>query len=108
MEELGTLPSGTFIATMDVTAIYTNICTDHGLNVLERIMKMLVHNLLADFPLDLVMHAVTLMMRFNVFEDGDALHHQISGTVMGTPSVITYATLYYGFHEITKLMVLNT
>ena len=105
LEELGTLPPGTFLATMDATAMYTNICTDHGLKVLEQIMKMLAHNLSADFPLDLVMHAMTLIMRFNVFEAGDTFHHQISGTAMGTPSAVTYATLYYGCHEITKLLV---
>ena len=89
---------------MDVTAVYTNICTNHGLEVLEQIMKMLARNLPKGFPLDLVMHAMALIMRFNVFEAGDTFHHQTLGTAMGTPSAVTYVTLYYGFHEITKLM----
>ena len=84
--------------------MYTHICTNRGLKVLEQIMKMLAHNLPEDFLLDLVMHAMILIMRFNVFETGDTFHHQTSGTAMGRPSTVTYATLYYDFHEITKLM----
>ena len=71
LEELGTLPPGTFITTMGDTTMYTNICTNHGLKVLEQIMKMLAHNLPEYFPLDLVMHAMTLIMRFNAFEAYD-------------------------------------
>ena len=58
------------------------------------------------FPLDLVMHAMTLIMRFKVFEACGTFHHQTSGTAMRTPSAVTCATLQYdyGFHEITKLM----
>ena len=70
---------------MVATAMYTNICTNHGLNVLDQIMKMLAHNLSKDFPLNLVMHTMTLIVRFNVFEAGDNFHHQTSGTAMVTP-----------------------
>ena len=50
------------------------------------------------------MHAMTLIMRFNLFEAGDTFHRQTLGTATGTPSAVTHATLYYGFHEISKLM----
>ena len=49
------------------------------------------------------MYAMTLIMRFDVFEAGDTFHHLTSGTAIGTPSAVTYATLYYGFYEITKI-----
>ena len=68
-------------------------------------MKMLGRNLPPDFSIDLAMQAMILIERFNVFEAGDTFHHQISGTAMGTPSVVTYATFCYGFHENTKLIV---
>ena len=42
---LGTLLSVNFTATMNVTAMYTNICTGHDLKVPEQIMKMLALNL---------------------------------------------------------------
>ena len=94
LKELGTFPPGTFIATTDITAMYTNVCTDHGLEVLEQIMKMFAYNVPADLPLDLVMHATTLIMSFNMFAAGDTFHHRISGTAMSTPSAVTYATLF--------------
>ena len=54
------------------------------------------------------MHAMILIMRFNVFEAGDTFHHLTSGTAMGTPSAVTCAALYYGFYDITKLMAKYT
>ena len=81
LEELGTLPPGTFIARMDATHMYTKMCTNYGLKVLEQIIKMLAR--------------ISLIMIFNVFEAGDTFHHQTSGTALGTPSAVTYATLYY-------------
>ena len=55
--------------------MYTNICTDHGLKVLEQMMKVLAHSLPVDFALNLVMHVMALIMKFNVFEAGDTFHH---------------------------------
>ena len=39
--------------------------------------------------LDLMMHAMTLVMRFNVFESGDTFHRQTSVTAMGGPNAVT-------------------
>ena len=40
LENLGSLPAGTPLFTMDATAIYTNINTDRGLEVVEQFLEM--------------------------------------------------------------------
>ena len=40
MEQLGQLPEGTRLFTMDATSMYTNIDTDHGLHILEQFLEM--------------------------------------------------------------------
>ena len=104
LEELGELPEGTIAITMDATAMYTNIDTAHGLEILENFMEMFHDEMPPDFPQGLVLDAMKLIMSYNVFEAGDTFHQQISGTAMGTPCACTYATIYYAYHEITKLL----
>ena len=56
---MGILLSGTFIAIMNAPAMYTNICTEHGLKVLEQIMKMLGSQFFRRFSIessDIVCH----------------------------------------------------
>ena len=90
LEELGTLLPETFIVKMGVTAVYTNISM-YGPSPQSFGTKYdnACYNLPTNFPLDLAMHAMTLIMRFNVFEAGDTFHRQISGTAMSASSAVT-------------------
>ena len=104
MEQLGQLPEGTRLFTMDATSMYTNIDTDHGLHILEQFLEMHKNELPTGFPTKLVLEAMNIVMRFNVFEFGDTIIRQKMGTAMGTPSACTYATIYYAYHEISTLL----
>lgn len=104
LEALGALPPGTRLFTMDAVAMYTNIEPNHGLATIEKLMDLYSSQMPADFPAELVLDVLKFIMRFNVFEAGDTYHHQISGTAMGTPVAVEYATLYYAYHEITVLL----
>ena len=104
LENIGSLPAGTHLFTTDATAMYTNINTDHGLKVMEQFLELFKEQLPDGFPLELVMMALRLVMKNNIFEFGEDLIKQLDGTAMGTPAACIYATLYYAFHEISKLL----
>ena len=93
MEQLGQLPEGTRIFnTMDATSMYTNIDTDHGL--LEQFFEMNRDKKLpAGFPTKLILEAVKIVMRFDVFEFNDTIIKQLTGTAMGTPMACTYSII---------------
>ena len=52
-----------------------------------------------NYPKELLLLAMNIVMRMNVFEFGRDTFRQLDGTAMGTPSACMYATIYYAFHE---------
>jgi hypothetical protein len=104
LDKIGELDEGSKVITMDATAMYTNIETDHGLEILEKFIDMFADQLPDDFPRDLLLWAMKIIMRYNLFEFGPTILKQLCGTAMGTPCACMYATIYYAFHEITVLL----
>ena len=104
LENMGQLPEGTRIFTMDATAMYTNITTDHGIETMEHFFEMFKEKLPKDFPAELILLALHLVMKNNIFELGSSHFKQLDGTAMGTPTANMYATIYYAVHEILRLM----
>ena len=97
LNELGELPEGTRMFTMDATSMYTNIDTDYGMEVLEKFIDMFADELSPTFPIELLLFAIKLIMKLNVFEFGNDDLLKLDGTTMGNPSVCMYATVYYAF-----------
>ncbi|EJK64966.1 hypothetical protein THAOC_14242 [Thalassiosira oceanica] len=62
------------------------------------------HELPDEYPTKLVIEAVSLVMRNNIFEFGDCTFKQLIGSAMGTPVAVQTATIYYAYHEITVLI----
>ncbi|KAL7541267.1 hypothetical protein ACHAXR_010762, partial [Thalassiosira sp. AJA248-18] len=104
LNNMGELPEGTVMFTMDATAMYTNIDTQHGLEILKRYIEMFKEQLPENYPTKLILMAMYIIMNNNIFEFGPATLEQLCGTAMGTPSACMYATVYYAFHEITVLL----
>ena len=79
--------------------MYTNIDTDHALKQLKTAFDRFKDKLPPDFPTDLVLEALGIIMKNNVFQFGDTIWLQLNGTAMGTPPACTWETIYYGVHE---------
>jgi len=104
LTDLGPLPPNALIFIADAVSMYTNINTDHGLQVISWWLDELEPQLPNNFPIKGVKVALKLVMENNVFEFGDKWFLQLLGTAMGTPAAVMYATLYYAWWEKTTLI----
>jgi hypothetical protein len=77
--------------------MYTNIDTNHALEKIAHFLR--TSPLCRDCPAGAIICGLEILMRNNVFKFGDTFWIQKEGTAMGTPPAPTYATLYYGIHE---------
>jgi hypothetical protein len=91
-------PSNVSFFSCDAVSMYTNIDTNHALEVLEHFLAN--SPLCTGCPANAVITALDILMRQNVFKLGDTYWKQNSGTAMGTPPGANYAKLYYGTWEI--------
>ena len=100
------LPPNARLFTADATAMYNNIDTEHAITVISWWLNDMDTNdkLPPNFPLEAVIHAMKVIMRNNIFEWGDLYFLQLLGTAMGTSSAVMWATIYYAYHEIFKLI----
>jgi len=81
--------------------MYTNILTDHALEVISWWLDnlYLTNQLPEGFPLEAVKKAMKLIMKNNIFEFGDLHFLQLIGTAMGTSAAVMWATIYFAYHE---------
>ena len=61
-------------------------------------------NLQPNFDIDMIVKAVRLVMRWNIFEYGDYCFKQLIGTAIGTPAAVLWAIIYFYLHEKHKLI----
>ena len=106
VQNLGVLPPGSKLFTADAISMYTNINTDHGLDIMSKwLTKLEKESKLEDgFPINLMLDLLELVMRNNFFQFGDTFWLQLTGTAMGTSVACIYATLYYAWKENIDLL----
>jgi len=104
LQQLGPLPPGAKIFTADANSMYTNICTDHAIEMISMWLDTLKSDLPEGFPLEAVKEAMEIVMRNNLFEWGDMHFLQLLGTAMGTSAACMWATIYFACHEIMTLI----
>ncbi|KAL7544934.1 hypothetical protein ACHAWF_008298 [Thalassiosira exigua] len=106
LDELGELPPNTKLFTADAVSMYTNIDTDHAIEVIGKWLDKLEldGHLPEGFPLAAIKEAMVLVMKNNIFEWGDCYFLQLLGTAMGTSAACMWATIYFAIHEIDKLL----
>ena len=104
LKRLGKLPPTAALVTADAVSMYTNIDTQHGLQVLKQWFQLHEHELPEKFPTSMVLKATKLVMSNNVFQFDDTYWLQLTGTAMGTSLACIYATIYYSYHEETRIL----
>jgi len=98
------IPSSAKIFTADASSMYTNIELPTGIQAMETLFQIYANEIPSNFPTELFLASLKLIMSNNIFSFGDTHWLQISGTAMGTPAVLLYATITYGSHENTKIL----
>ena len=93
------IPSNTKLFTADAISMYTNIDVDHSVTIIKTWLDVYKHELPPNLPSHLLVAALTVVMKNNVFTFGDTFWLQKTGTAMGTPCACMIATLYYAYHE---------
>ena len=92
------LPKDTFLVTMDVRSLYTNIPNDEGIAAVKSFLQERGNP--DDQKLTKVISAfLTLILTLNNFQFNDQNFLQINGVSMGTKCAPTYATLFMGKFE---------
>jgi len=93
------IPKGARLFSADATAMYTNINTNLGISAIREFITSHREKLPPDFPTELFLLVLTLVMKLNVFTFADTFWLQMVGTAMGTPVACSYATVSFGHYE---------
>ena len=105
--ERTTLPEGTFLVSLDVTSLYTNIPQEEGINTVCRTHE----NFYGDntpIPTQSLREILTLILQENSFEFNDKNYPQIHGTAMGTKMAVPFANIFMSSLETEIISQSNT
>ncbi len=84
--------------------MYTNIDSVTGIHSINRLITANQDQLPTDFPKELILNVLQLVMDNNIFQFGESYWLQLSGTAMGTPAAWAYATIFYGEFENSTIL----
>jgi hypothetical protein len=98
------LPHGARLFSVDAIGMYSNMDTDHGIDVLTRWLHDHRDNLPKFMPVDFVIEALAKIMRSSIFHFGNTYWKQTRGCAMGTSAPVNYAYLYVGLPEVQRLL----
>ena len=91
IKELGQLPPGTILCTIDAFDLYPNIPHDEGLAFLKDFLGGRVDK---QVTTDTLIELAELVLKNNIFEFSDKTYKQIHGTAIGTKFAPPYAVLF--------------
>ena len=101
------LTEGTFLVSLDVTSLYTNIPHEEGMNAVCRAYE----NFYGDntpIPTQSLREILKLILQENSFEFNDNNYLQIHGTAMGTKVAVAFANIFMSSVETEILSHSNT
>ena len=85
------LPKNTILVTMDVSALYTNIPQDEGV---ECVREVLDERDVQNIPTGFLTRLLEIVLKYNIFEFNQELFQQLIGTAMGTRAAPPYANIF--------------
>ena len=85
------LPQNAILVTIDVSALYTNIPQDEGI---ESIREALYERSDASVPSEFIIRMLELVLKSNIFEFNSELFIQLIGTAMGSKPAPSYANIF--------------
>ena len=100
----GPQPKNSFPVTVDVVGLYTNIPTfgpEGGIQAFSGAMNRRENQ---STPTWYLLNLLKEVLSQNIFEFNDKFYRQVVGTAMGTAVAPTYANLFMGWLEETKLL----
>jgi hypothetical protein len=98
------LPQDALLFSADAVSMYTNIDTITGIHSINRLIVANQDQLPADFPKELFLNVLQLVMDNNIFRFVESYWFQLSGMAMGTPAACAYATISYGEFENSTIL----
>jgi len=84
--------------------MYTNIDTDTGINAIKNFLSDISENLPLNFPTNLFLQVLKIIMENNIFCSGGSYWLQLLGTAMGMPVACAYAIVSFGQHKNTVIL----
>ncbi len=93
IREVPALQEGGLIATLDVTALYTNIPNQQGIVACHRKLEEAASTAI---PPQYVSRMLDLVLKNNTFVFNDKMYKQLGGTAMGTKLAPAYANIFMG------------
>jgi hypothetical protein len=84
--------------------MYTNIDTTVGIQSFRDFFASHKTLMPVNFPVNLFLRILELVMSNNIFSFGNTTLLQLSGTAMGTPAACSYATITYGQYKNTMIL----
>jgi DNA-directed RNA polymerase subunit H (RpoH/RPB5) len=93
------IPEHALLFSADAKSMYTNMDINIGINSIRLFLTENSNAIPTDFPKDLILEVLTLVMENNIFSFCNTYWLQLTGTAMGTPVACSYATVAYGQHE---------
>jgi hypothetical protein len=104
------LPKKANIISVDAEAMYSNIDTDHEVQVLKLWLCLYRNELPPSMQVNFVVEALEEIMKNNIFQFGNTYWQQKRGCTMGTSTSIDYAYIYIyiyiyiGLLEVKRLL----
>ena len=107
LQHQGTLPEGTYLVTLDVSSLYTNIPNIEGISSCEMLLER--ERPQATHPTNKsLIDLLTQVLTMNNFDFNESHYLQVGGTAMGTRVAPCYANTFMGWFEDTYVYTYHT